>query len=295
MTIGTMMQATSGLPEQLRGTDIVVAPGIYDAFTAFVAERAGFSCLYLSGANVAYTRLGRPDIGLVTATEMAETLSLITARVACPIIVDGDTGYGNALNTQRTVRLFERAGAAAIQIEDQTFPKRCGHLRNKSVITSGEMVGKIKAAVDARASERMLVIARTDAVAVEGLEPALERAARYAEAGADILFVEAPPSRDDLAAIRTRFGDQRPLMANMVEGGRTPTLSANELAQIGFKLVIFPGGIVRALGRLTQDYYGNLRQQGSNAAMKDRMLDFDGLNDLLGTDALLADAAQYEG
>ncbi|SEC92323.1 MULTISPECIES: isocitrate lyase/phosphoenolpyruvate mutase family protein [unclassified Beijerinckia] len=285
----------AGLPEQLQGKDIIVAPGVYDAFTAFVAERAGFSCLYLSGAAVAYTRLGRPDIGLVTATEMAETLSLITARVACPIIVDGDTGYGNALNTQRTVRLFERAGAAAIQIEDQTFPKRCGHLRNKSVIAAGEMVGKIKAAVDARASERMLVIARTDAAAVEGLEPALERAALYAQAGADILFIEAPPSRDDLATICTRFGGQRPLLANMVEGGRTPSLTATELAAIGFKLVIFPGGIVRAFGRLTQDYYGNLRQQGSNAALKDSMLDFDELNDLLGTEALLADAVQYEG
>lgn len=287
------MQGTPGLSEQLRGKDIVVAPGIYDAFTAFVAERAGFSCLYLSGAAVAYTRLGRPDIGLVTATEMADTLALVTARVSCPIIIDGDTGYGNALNTQRTVRLFERAGAAAIQIEDQTFPKRCGHLRNKTVIAASEMVGKVKAAVDARDS--MLIIARTDAAAVEGLDAALERAALYAEAGADILFIEAPQSRDDLATIRNRFGDRKPLLANMVEGGRTPSLSADELAKIGFKLVIFPGGIVRALGKMTQDYYGSLRQTGSNEAFKDRMLDFDGLNDLLGTEALLADAAQYEG
>lgn len=141
----------------------------------------------------------------------------------------------------------------------------------------------------------MLIIARTDAAAVEGLDAALERAALYAEAGADILFIEAPQSRDDLATIRNRFGDRKPLLANMVEGGRTPSLSADELAKIGFKLVIFPGGIVRALGKMTQDYYGSLRQTGSNEAFKDRMLDFDGLNDLLGTEALLADAAQYEG
>jgi len=288
------MNSIPGLPEQLQGQKIVVAPGVYDALTAYLASEAGFSSLYLSGAAVAYSRLGRPDIGLVTATEMADTLALITERVQTPIIVDGDTGHGNALNAQRTVRLFERAGASAIQLEDQTFPKRCGHLSDKTVVPAGEMVGKIKAAVDARASERMLIIARTDAVAVEGLESALDRAARYAEAGADVLFIEAPQSRSDLAAIRSRFGDSRPLMANMVEGGRTPPLNAADLEELGFRLVIFPGGIVRAFARIAQDYYASLHQHGTNEVFRARMLDFDQLNKLLGTSAILQNAAQYE-
>jgi len=288
------MNSIPGLPEQLRGPKIVVAPGVYDALTAFLAAEAGFSSLYLSGAAVAYSRLGRPDIGLVTATEMAGTLALITERVQVPIIVDGDTGHGNALNAQRTIRLFERAGASAIQLEDQTFPKRCGHLSDKTVVPAGEMVGKIKAAVDARASERTLIIARTDAVAIEGLDAALDRAARYSEAGADVLFIEAPQSRSELAAIRSRFGDSRPLMANMVEGGRTPPLSADDLQGLGFRLVIFPGGIVRAFARIAQNYYNSLHQHGTNEVFRANMLDFDQLNQLLGTKAILENAAQYE-
>jgi 2-methylisocitrate lyase-like PEP mutase family enzyme len=288
------MNSIPGLPEQLQGPKIVVAPGVYDALTAFLATEAGFSSLYLSGAAVAYSRLGRPDIGLVTATEMADTLALITERVQTPIIVDGDTGHGNALNAQRTIRLFERAGASAIQLEDQTFPKRCGHLSDKTVVPAGEMVGKIKAAVDARASDRTLIIARTDAVAIEGLDAALDRAARYAEAGADVLFIEAPQSRSDLAAIRSRFGDSRPLMANMVEGGRTPPLSAADLDALGFRLVIFPGGIVRAFARIAQNYYTSLEKHGTNEVFRANMLDFDQLNKLLGTSAILENAAQYE-
>ena len=296
------MNSTPGLPEQLQraghsaaqGSRIVVAPGVYDALTAFIAVEAGFSCLYLSGAAVAYSRLGSPDIGLVTSTEMAQTLSLIADRTPCPVIVDGDTGHGNALNTQRTINLFERAGASAIQIEDQTFPKRCGHLSDKSVVPTGEMVGKIKAAVDARASQRTLIIARTDAVAVEGLEPALERAARYAEAGADMLFIEAPQSREQLGAICDRFRNTLPLMANVVEGGRTPPMTAPDLEALGFSLVIFPGGVVRALARVAQDYYASLRQHGGNGPFGARMLDFAGLNDLLGTETILRNASRYE-
>ncbi|HEY8579149.1 MAG TPA: isocitrate lyase/PEP mutase family protein [Beijerinckiaceae bacterium] len=288
------MNPTRSLPQQLQGPGIVVAPGVYDAMTAFVAAEAGFGCLYLSGAAVAYTRLGRPDIGLVSSTEMAETLNLIAERTACPIIVDGDTGHGNALNVQRTVRLFERAGAAAIQIEDQTFPKRCGHLADKSVTSAREMVGKIKAAVDARTSPDMLIIARTDAVAVEGLEPALDRAALYAEAGADMLFVEAPQSRQQLGAVCDRFRGVKPLMANVVEGGRTPPMTAQDLEAMGFNLVIFPGGIVRALARVAQDYYASLRRNGGNEAFRERMLDFDGLNGLLRTEEILRNAARYE-
>src|SRR6185312_13295915 len=169
---------------------ILIAPGVYDALTAHLADQAGFSSLYVSGAGIAYTRLGRPDIGLVAMSEVADTVALIRDRVGSHLIVDADTGYGNALNVARTVRLFERAGANAIQIEDQAFPKRCGHLDNKALVPAGEMVGKIKAALDARSSKETLIIARTDAVAVEGFERAIARALSYQDAGADILFVE---------------------------------------------------------------------------------------------------------
>src|SRR5438128_2116526 len=240
------MAAAETLRARLTRKPIVVTPGVYDALTALVATQAGFATLYVSGAAIAYTRLGRPDIGLVSMSEVAETIALISDRVDAHLIVDADTGYGNALNVVRTVRIFERAGASAIQLEDQDFPKRCGHLDGKGLIAADEMVGKIKAALDARQSNDTLIIARTDAVAVEGFERAIERTALYQEAGADMLFVEAPKTRDDLMRV-TKALPGVPLMANMVEGGKTPTLSAAELESIGFALVIFPGGIVRAL------------------------------------------------
>jgi len=273
---------------------IVVAPGIYDSFTALIAVQAGFSALYVSGASIAYTRLGRPDIGLVAMTEVAETLALIRERVPAHLIVDADTGYGNALNVVRTVRTFERAGADAIQLEDQDFPKRCGHLDGKALIPAQEMRGKIHAALDARHSRDTLIVARTDAVAVEGFERALERAAMYREAGADMLFIEAPRTRDDLARLVAALGTTCPLLANMVEGGKTPPLSAAELEQLGFALVIFPGGIVRALGRMATEYYGSLARHGTTEPFRDRMLDLDGLNALIGTADMLALGARYE-
>ena len=179
------------LAQRLQQPSALLAPGIYDALTALIAEQAGFEALYLSGASIAYTRLGRSDIGLTTASEVANTLANITDRVRVPVIVDADTGFGNALNMQRTVRDFERAGAAMIQIEDQTFPKRCGHLDGKGVVPVKEMQGKINAALDARQSSNTLILARTDALAVEGLEAALDRAEKYLECGIDALFVEA--------------------------------------------------------------------------------------------------------
>src|SRR4029450_348442 len=191
---------------------IVVAPGVYDPFTALIATQAGFATLYVSGAAIAYTRLGRPDIGLVSMTEVVDTLSLIRDRVTAHLVVDADTGYGNALNVVRTVREFERAGANAIQLEDQDFPKRCGHLDGKALIPAGEMCAKIRAAVDTRRSRETLIIGRTDAVAVEGFDRAIERAARYREAGADVLFVEAPKTRDDLKRIAAGLGSGTPLM-----------------------------------------------------------------------------------
>jgi 2-methylisocitrate lyase-like PEP mutase family enzyme len=282
------------LRSRLTRKPIVVAPGVYDAFTALVGSQAGFTTLYVSGAAIAYTRLGRPDIGLVGMTEVADTLALIHDRVDADLIVDADTGYGNALNVMRTVRRFERAGANAIQLEDQDFPKRCGHLDGKALIPAEEMCGKIRAALDARHSRETLVIARTDAVAVEGFERAIERAAIYRDAGADVLFVEAPKARDDLTRIVSALGARLPLMANMVEGGKTPPLPATELEMIGFALVIFPGGIVRALGRMAGDYYASLAANGTTEPFRSRMLDFDGLNDLIGTPKMVALGKRYE-
>jgi 2-methylisocitrate lyase-like PEP mutase family enzyme len=283
------------LKSRFAAKPILLAPGVYDPLTASLATDAGFEALYLSGASIAYTRLGRPDIGLVTMTEVADTITLIRDRVATPLIVDADNGYGNALNMQRTMRLFERAGANALQIEDQSYPKRCGHLAEKKLVSTTEMVGKIHAAADARASGETLIIARTDAVAVEGFQAAIDRAGLYAAAGADALFVEAPGSVAELAGIVKALGKGLPLMANMVEGGKTPLQSAAELEAIGFSLVIFPGGIVRAIAHAAQDFYATLKRDGTTAAFRTRMFGFDELNDVIGTPAMLAEGKRYEG
>jgi 2-methylisocitrate lyase-like PEP mutase family enzyme len=273
---------------------IVVAPGIYDSLGALLGQQAGFTTLYLSGASIAYTRFGRPDIGLVGMSEVAQTLSEIRERVELAIMVDADTGFGNALNVQRTVKLFERNGAAAIQLEDQTLPKRCGHLSGKTLVSAGEMAGKIKAAVDARVDADTIIVARTDAVAVEGLAAALDRAALYVESGADMLFVEAPRSRQDLEQVARLLGGKVPLMANMVEGGDTPLFEAAELQQMGFRLVIFPGGLVRAVARLMADYFASLKRHGTTQPLRNQMLDFTGLNGLLGTAQVLEHGKRYD-
>ncbi len=282
------------LRQRLGRAPILLAPGCYDALSALLIEQAGFEAAYLSGASVSYTRFGLPDIGLVGMSEMADVIRAIRDRVGLPLIVDGDTGFGNALNVQRTVRAYARAGADAIQLEDQTFPKRCGHLSDKTVVSTAEMAGKIKAAVDARPSAEFLVIARTDAVAVEGLEAAFDRAAAYVEAGADMLFVEAPRSTDELAAVVARFGGKVPLMANMVEGGKTPLSSAGDLEALGFSLVIFPGGLVRALTRTAQDYLASLKQHGTTLPFSNRMHDFGALNEVLETPSFLAQGRRYD-
>jgi 2-methylisocitrate lyase-like PEP mutase family enzyme len=281
------------LKQRLSKPPIIVAPGIYDALTALLASNAGFDTLYLSGAAIAYTRLGRPDIGLVSMSEVADTINMIRDRVGSSLVVDADNGYGNALNVQRTVRAFERAGANAIQLEDQSYPKRCGHLDDKSLISSEEMAGKIKAALDARETSDTLIIARTDAIAVEGFDRALDRAAQYREAGADVLFVEAPKTRDELARV-TKSLNGIPLMANVVEGGKTPVLTAPELQELGFALVIFPGGIVRALAKNAADYYASLAQHGSTEPFRARMHDFESLNAVIGTPDMLARGKRYD-
>jgi len=282
------------LRARLNAAEILVAPGVYDGLTAALAEAAGFEALYLSGAAVAYTRLGRPDIGLSTMSEMAETMALIRDRTALPVIIDADTGFGNALNAQRTMRVYERAGANALQIEDQTYPKRCGHLADKTLISQAEMVAKIAAMAEARASADTLIVARTDAIAVEGFAAAMDRAGAYVEAGADVLFIEAPRTWAELARIAAEFSGRIPLLANMVEGGETPINGAQDLQDLGFSIVIFPGGIVRAVARTAQDYYASLRQAGSNTPFANRMFDFQGLNRVIGTDAMLAQGKRFE-
>ena len=272
----------------------ILAPGIYDALTGLIAAKAGAEAVYLSGASIAYTRFGRSDIGLVSVSEVHDTLAAITDRIDIPVIVDADTGFGNALNVQRTVRQFERVGASAIQLEDQSFPKRCGHLAGKTLVSKNEMVGKIKASLDTRKNENTLIVARTDARAVEGLDAALDRAAAYRDAGADILFIEAPQSLEEMKNITATFGNELPLLANMVEGGKTPISSVNELEDIGYHLAIFPGGAVRAIAHHLNAYYSGLLRDGNNKKFSEKMYDFDGLNEVIGTKELLAQGKKYE-
>ena len=280
--------------KRLKKSSIVLAPGVYDALSALIAEQSGFEAVYLSGASIAYTRLGRSDVGLTTYSEVCDTLEAIRERIALPIIVDADTGFGNALNVQRTVKGFERAGANLIQLEDQGFPKRCGHLDGKTVVSATEMAGKIRAAVDARTSRETLIMARTDAVAVEGFEPALERAEKYLEAGADVLFIEAVRDEAQMREVNERFANRVPLLANMVEGGKTPVKSAEELERLGYRIAIFPGGTVRAVAHLLARYYTSLKTHGTTAPFAKTMLDFERLNSLIGTPDLLARGKKYE-
>ena len=287
------MSPQSTLRNRLGEKKILVVPGVYDAFGAIMAERAGFEALYLSGASIAYTKLGSPDIGLITLNELESVVGNVCERSALPIIVDADTGFGNALNVQRTIKLLERAGAAAIQIEDQSLPKRCGHLDGKTLVNAVEMNGKIKAALDARSNNDTVIIARTDAIGVEGYDLAMERAAGFIESGADILFIEAFQNVKQIAGAVEQFGDKIPLLVNMVEGGKTPMLPAAELETMGFSVVIFPGGLVRAIAHTAEQYFASLNEMGSTRDYQNRMFNFEELNELLGTDRILETGKQY--
>ena len=284
----------TSLRSQFQSPQIVVAPGCYDALSALLIERAGFAAAYLSGASIAYTRFARPDIGLVSMTEVADTIGSIRERVAVPLIVDADTGFGNALNVMRTVKLFANRGATAIQLEDQTTPKRCGHLADKTLIPTSEMVGKLHAALDARPDAETLIIARTDAIAVEGFEAALDRAEAYHAAGADMLFIEAPRTDKELFEIGRRFDGRAKLLANMVEGGKTPPKTASELGVLGYALVIFPGGTVRALAHCFENYFASLKEHGSTQPYRPRMADFTAINEIIGTPEMLNLGRRYD-
>jgi len=289
------MTAQKTLRERISRDNILLTPGIFDAFGAMMAERAGFEALYLSGASIAYTKLGRPDIGLITAEELANVVGAIRERTGLPLIVDADTGFGNALNVQRTVKVLERDGASAIQIEDQSLPKRCGHLKGKTLISPQEMNGKIRAALDARNDDNTIIIARTDAIAVEGYESALNRAHGYIEAGADVLFVEAFESNEQIKHAISTLDKNIPQLVNMVEGGQTPLMPADKLERLGFSIVIFPGALVRVIAHAADQYFRFLKSNGSTINYQNNMFDFNELNALLGTDKMLELGEKYDG
>jgi 2-methylisocitrate lyase-like PEP mutase family enzyme len=250
----------------------LLLPGVANALTARIVADQGFAAAYVTGAGIANTFLGVPDIGLVTVTEVAEHVAAIRAVFPGPLVVDADTGFGNPLNMVRTVELLERAGADALQIEDQVFPKRCGHFAGKQVIPAAEMVEKVKAAVDTRRDRDLLIIARTDAIAPEGYDAAIERAAAYHEAGADVTFVEAPTSMEQIADIPRRL--PWPQLANIVLGGRTPELPNQKLKELGYAGVIYANVALQAAVKGMQAALGELRRKGHMGDATDMVADF---------------------
>jgi carboxyvinyl-carboxyphosphonate phosphorylmutase len=269
------------LRELLAGTEPVLAPGAYDGLTARLVEEAGFEAVYMTGFGTAASLLGRPDIGLLTLSEMVDNARRIVQAVGVPVIADADNGYGNPINIIRTVREYEAAGISAIHIEDQVSPKKCGHMEGKQVIPANEMVEKVHAAVEARRSEDFVIIARTDARAVEGMDGALERARRYREAGADVLFVEAPQSEDEIAAVAQAFPDV-PLLFNWVEGGKTPPVSLERLKELAFRLIIFPVSTLLAATRSIRVALAQIRADGSPMPVMDQLLPLEEFLDFIG-------------
>jgi 2,3-dimethylmalate lyase len=289
------MKTTAKLRQLLRAPEIIVAPGAYDCLTAKLIEREGFPAVYMTGAGTAVTRLGRPDLGFATLSDMVSNAAAMAATVSIPLIADADTGYGGALNVYRTVREYERAGVAALHIEDQVFPKRCGHLDGKQVIPCEEMVIKLRTAVEARTDEDFVLIARTDALAVTGLDDTLRRCQAYAKAGADVLFVEAVRTHEEIAHVLREVS--LPLLYNFVEHGKSPLLSVAELQRLGFKMVIFPGSIMLAVLPLVREILAEIKQHGTTEGLLQRMTNvvelFEtmGLSDMLALDARVAAGA----
>jgi 2-methylisocitrate lyase-like PEP mutase family enzyme len=271
----------------------ITVPGAANALFARVIEDLGFEAVYVTGAGIANMRLGVPDIGLTTMTEVSDTVAAIADAVSIPLIVDADTGYGNAVNMVRTVRALERAGAAGIQIEDQVFPKKCGHFAGKHVIETQEMVQKIKAAVDARHDQSLQIIARTDARAVEGLDRALERARAYIAAGADATFVEAPTGLEELARIAKEL--TVPQVANIVFGGKTPDPGRDKLAELDFSIVLYANAALQAALKAAYDVLSVLKAEGSLQSVGDRLASFDDRQRSVAKDLWDAREARYRG
>lgn len=274
------MRATTRLRQLLSGSDVLVAPGVYDGLSARLVERAGFTVAYATGGGIARS-LGYPDLGLLGMREVVDRLAPIVEQVGIPIIADADTGYGTALSVQRTVREFERIGVAGFHLEDQQFPKRCGHLDDKAVVTTAEMVQTIRAARDAITDPDLVLIARTDAIAVEGFDRAIERADAYARAGADVVFVEAPETVDQIETVARRL--PYPKLINMFQGGKTPLVPLSRLAELGYRIVIIPSDLQRAAIRAMDDVLAAIRRDGNSAALADRMASFKEREAIVGT------------
>jgi carboxyvinyl-carboxyphosphonate phosphorylmutase len=250
------------LRELLAAPAPLLAPGAYDALSARLVEQAGFDAVYMTGFGTTASLIGRPDVGLLSGAEMVDNARRIAAAVDVPVIADADTGYGNALNVVRTVQLYEQAGVAGIQLEDQVMPKKCGHMSGKALIGVDEMAGKVHAAAAARRDPDLVIVARTDAVAVHGLDDAIGRARAYAEAGADVLFVEAPTSEADIERVAAELSGLAPLVFNWAEGGRTPPLSLERMTELGFSLVIYPIGTLLAATAAMRSLLATLRRDG---------------------------------
>lgn len=273
----------------------VVCPGAMNALFARLIERAGFSSVYMTGAGVANGLLGQPDVGLTTLTEMAQMAQNISTAVDVPVFADADTGFGGSVNVERTVQLYERAGVAAIQLEDQVVPKRCGHFEGKEVVSVDEMRARLRAAQAARHDPDLMIVARTDARSVLGLDESIRRGLAYAEAGADALFIEAPADDDELARVGSELaGTGLPLVANMVEGGKTPLHSAAELGELGFRLVIFPGLLSRITVRAVTDALAVLADGGDSRPLLENLMQFSDMQRILELDELNARVAAYE-
>jgi carboxyvinyl-carboxyphosphonate phosphorylmutase len=276
------MQESPGLRlrKRLREKEILVAPGAHDVLTARIIEMTGFDAVYMTGYGTSASLIGQPDVGLLTQTEMFERAINIVNAVEVPVIADADNGFGNAINVQRTVKLYEKAGVACVQLEDQVSPKKCGHMIGRELITMQEMVGKIHAAVDARENDDLMIMARTDARTEFGIEAAIERGKAYEEAGADLLFIESPETEEEMKAITTSFNV--PVLANMIEHGRTPLLSAQKLEDIGYDLVIFCVSSTYAAAKAIQDLMNTLKAEGTTEGFMDRMIPFDKFNRMIG-------------
>lgn len=269
-----------------------MAPGVYDGLSALLVEQAGFELAFVSGACVSFARHGQPDMGLVSLSELVDTVGLMRERVELPLLVDIDTGFGNAVNVQRSVRLLERAGASALQMEDQLMPKRCGHMAGKQVVSCTEMVGKIHAALDARASDATLLVARTDALSVNGFNDALERAEAYLEAGADALFIEAPKTMDQMRQISRQFANRIPLVHNLVEGGGSPLKDAAGLEALGYRIALYPAALLHAFVPKAQALLSQIKSRGSTQACDD-LIDLPRINEVLGAEGLLDKTNRY--
>ena len=285
------MRPTTKLRQMLREPGVIVAPGAYDCLTAKIIQREGFPAVYVTGAGTSMSRLGYPDLALATLTEMVANAADIAATVEVPVIGDGDTGYGSILNVQRTVRQYQRAGIAGFHIEDQEFPKRCGHLDNKRVIPQSDMVQKIRAAVDARTDDDFVIIVRTDALAVTGWDDTMSRCESYVEAGADVLFIEALRTREEMKRAVQSF--DVPLLYNFVETGKSPLIPTTELERIGFKLVIFPVSAMLTVCNVVAHLMQELKSQGTTAHLVDNMVSLVECFNTMGLSQMLAQDAHY--